>query len=150
MLMAIITPEIAEFLKRVRLCFVATVSPDGRPNVSPKGTLIGLDSEHIAFAEIRSPDTVTNITHNPRVEISAIDPISRRGYLFEGIAKIYTSGNYFDEAHRIYAGMNIKSAIKSIIVIDTESVSEVTSPLYDSGASEDEIRKSWIRRYTQS
>ena len=148
--MATITPEIASFLEHTRLCFVATVSPDGRPNVSPKGTLVALDSERLAFADIRSPDTVANIKHNARVEISAIDPILRRGYLFAGTASIRMRGAEFDRACATYLRIGIKSRIRAVIIVKSESISEVVSPLYDLGVSEDDVRKSWIRRYTKS
>lgn len=143
-----ITPEIAKFLRHVRLSFVATVSHDSGPNISPKGTLVALDAKHLAFADIRSPDTVANIAADPRIEISAIDPVLRRGYLFSGTAEVFESGDRFDEACSIYSEMGIKSPIRAVIVVKTESVSEVTSPLYDLGATEAQMRKSWSHRYT--
>ena len=83
--MSIITQEIKDFLEQQKLGFVATVSLDGTPNISPKGTIIGWTSELLAFANIRSPDTVNNLKNKPDVEINVIDPlISRRGYLFTG------------------------------------------------------------------
>jgi len=39
-----------------RLGFVATVCPDGTPNLSPKGTTAVWDDDHIVFADIRSRD----------------------------------------------------------------------------------------------
>lgn len=142
-----ITPEIASFLGRVRLGFVATVSPAGMPNVSPKGTVVALDPSRLAFADIRSPDTMANIAARPAVEISAIDPLSRRGYLFAGTAIAHTRGADYDAAARIYAEMGIRSRVRAVAVVDVEAVSEVTSPLYDAGASESEVRASWARRY---
>ena len=46
-----------ELVERQRLGFVATVCPDGTPNLSPKGTVSVLDDEHLIFADIRSPGT---------------------------------------------------------------------------------------------
>lgn len=40
---------------RQRLGFVATVSPDGPPNLSPKGTVSVLDDDSLVFADLRSP-----------------------------------------------------------------------------------------------
>ncbi len=52
--------KLTEGMKRVvseqKLGFVATVGEDGLPNLSPKGTFLVLDDEHIVFAEIRSPN----------------------------------------------------------------------------------------------
>ena len=59
-----ITPEINDFLDLHKLGYVATVSSDSKPNISPKGTIIGWTSKLLAFADIRSPDTVINLQNN--------------------------------------------------------------------------------------
>ena len=74
-----ITSEIKNFLNTQKLGYVATVSSDGLPNISPKGTIIAWSSEILAFADIRSPDTVKNLQNNPNVEINVIDPLYVRG-----------------------------------------------------------------------
>jgi predicted pyridoxine 5'-phosphate oxidase superfamily flavin-nucleotide-binding protein len=38
--MEIMSKEIREFVNREKLGFIATVCPDGTPNLSPKGTTI--------------------------------------------------------------------------------------------------------------
>ena len=42
-------------IAELRLCYVATVTPDGKPNLSPKGSLRVVDDDHLAFADIMSP-----------------------------------------------------------------------------------------------
>ena len=86
--MAVITSEIKIFLNSQKLGYVATVSSDGKPNISPKGTIIAWSDNLLAFANIRSPDTLMNLQTNPFVEINVIDPLSRKGYLFTGTAEI--------------------------------------------------------------
>ena len=78
------------------LGFVATVSRDGRPNLSPKGTTTVWDEHHLMFADIASPGTVENLASNPDVEINVVDPIVRKGYRFEGHATVHTGGVMFD------------------------------------------------------
>ena len=134
-----ITPEIRSFLDRHRLAYVATVSPDNMPNVSPKGTISYWDENTIMFAEIRSPDTIRNIESNPHTEISTIDPLSRKGYLFRGRCKILRDGAIFDNAISQYRKRGVKSPIRAIIMVDIYETSKVTSPLYDMGISEEEI-----------
>ena len=51
-----LSPEIKDFLDIQKLGYVATVNSDGKPNISPKGTIIAWTSEVLAFADIRSPD----------------------------------------------------------------------------------------------
>jgi len=82
-----ITSEIKNFLDVQKLGYVATVSPNGKPNISPKGTIIAWSSDLLAFADIRSPDTMANLQNNPFVEINVIDPLSRKGYLFQELLK---------------------------------------------------------------
>ena len=145
--MSLITPEIKEFLEQQKLGFVATVTPDGTPNISPKGTIIGWTSEFLAFANIRSPDTVNNLKNNPDVEINVIDPLLRRGYLFKGSTRILNDGQMYDEILEFYKNLGIKSVIHEIILVTVSDVSVVASPLYDLGVSEQEIKLKWQKHF---
>ena len=142
-MLTVITPEIKTFLKIQKLGYVATVSSDGKPNISPKGTIIAWSDNLLAFANIRSPDTLMNLQTNPFVEINVIDPLSRKGYLFAGTAKIIENTPLYVEILNHYRINGIKSPINSIVIVDVSSVSEVTSPLYDLGQTEEEIKLKW-------
>ncbi len=142
-----ITPEIKAFLNSQKLGFVATVSSDAKPNISPKGTIVSWDPDSLVFADIRSPDTMKNLRVNPYVEINVIDPIIRKGYLFRGTAKIFESGSLYDDILNYYRKIGIKSPINSIVLVTLSSVSEVTSPLYDLGVSQLEISSKWKKHF---
>ena len=142
-MLTVITSEIKTFLKIQKLGYVATVSSDGKPNISPKGTIIAWSDNLLAFANIRSPDTLMNLQTNPFVEINVIDPLSRKGYLFAGTAKIIENTPLYVEILNHYRINGIKSPINSIVIVDVSSVSEVTSPLYDLGQTEEEIKLKW-------
>jgi hypothetical protein len=142
-----ITQEIKDFLNLHKLSYVATVSPDGKPNLSPKGTLIGWSSDTLAFADIRSPDTMNNLQSNPDVEINTIDPLSRKGYLFQGKARILENGSTYNEILNYYRSHGVKSPINSIVLVNVSCVSKVTSPLYDLGISEQEIKSKWKKYF---
>ena len=144
-----ITQEIKDFLNIQKLGYVATVSSDGKPNISPKGTIIAWTSEVLAFADIRSPDTIKNLQNNPHVEINVIDPLLRKGFLFRGQARIIKDNSQYDEILNHYREKGIKSPINSIVLVDVSKVSEVTSPLYDMGISEQEIKSKW-KKYFES
>ena len=146
-MMTMITQEIKDFLNLQKLGYVATVSPEGKPNISPKGTIIGWTSTILAFADIRSPDTMRNLQSNPHVEINVIDPLSRKGYLFKGQARIINDNALFEEILNHYRNKGVKSPINSIVLTDVSSVSEVTSPLYDMGISEQEIKSKWKKHF---
>ncbi|MCV0391848.1 MAG: pyridoxamine 5'-phosphate oxidase family protein [Nitrosopumilus sp.] len=142
-----ISEEIKEFLSQQRLGYVATVTPNGKPNLSPKGTIIGWNNTSLAFADIRSPDTITNLKNNSNVEINVIDPLLRKGYLFKGEARIITDSNLYADILAYYRSIGVKSPINSIVMVSVSHVSEVTSPLYDLGISEQEIKSKWKKHF---
>ena len=145
--MVIITEEIKNFVNFQKLGYVATVSNDNTPNLSPKGTIMVLDESHIAFADIQSPKTVENLKHNPSIEINVVDTFSRRGYRFSGTAEIILSGDKFNKIITYYKTSGVKSSIKSVILIKIEKLSEVLSPLYDLGHTEEELKTKWKKYY---
>jgi hypothetical protein len=49
-----LTGDMKRVVTEQRLAFVATVCPDGTPNLSPKGTIAVWDDAHLVFADIRS------------------------------------------------------------------------------------------------
>ena len=79
-----LTEDMKRVISEQRLAFVATVCPDGTPNLSPKGTIAAFDKEHLVFANIRSPATIRNLETNPSTEINIVDPFCRKGYRFKG------------------------------------------------------------------
>ena len=87
--------NVKNFVNFQKLGYVATVSSDGTPNLSPKGTIAILDDSRLVFANIRSPKTIENLTKNPSIEINVIDPFSRLGYRFKGLSKIFSDGDDF-------------------------------------------------------
>jgi predicted pyridoxine 5'-phosphate oxidase superfamily flavin-nucleotide-binding protein len=73
-----LTEEMQRLVRRQKLGFVATVSPDGTPNLSPKWTTTVWDDEHPIFADIASPNTIRNLLSNLSVEVNVIDPFVRK------------------------------------------------------------------------
>jgi len=145
--MDIITEKIKNFINFQKLGYVATISADNTPNLSPKGTIIVLDESNLAFADIHSPQTVENLERNPAIEINVVDPFSRRGYRFKGIAEIISTGDKFDKIILHYKETGVKSSIRTIIVMKIEKLSEVLSPLYDLGYTEEELKAKWKKHY---
>ena len=139
--------EIRNFVNFQKLGYVATVSSDGSPNLSPKGTIVILDDSRLVFANIRSPQTVENLTKNPSIEINVIDPFSRMGYRFKGIANILSDGDDFKKILDYFEKKGIKSKISDIIAVDVKSFSKVTSPSYDLGLKKDDLVKKWKQYY---
>ena len=145
--MVIITEKIKNFVNFQKLGYVATISADNTPNLSPKGTIIVLDESSLVFADIHSPQTVENLKYNPSIEINIVDPFSRRGYRFKGIAEIISTGDKFDKIISHYKETGVKSSIETIIAVKIEKLSEVLSPLYDLGYTEEELKAKWKKHY---
>ncbi len=96
--MAKLTEDMKRVVSEQKLGFVATVSEDGTPNLSPKGTFIVLDDNHILFGEIRSPNTVKNLVDRPTMEVNFVDPFARKGFRAKGRATFVPRGApEFDE-----------------------------------------------------
>jgi uncharacterized protein len=147
-----LTPDMQRVVLEQRLGFVATVSPDGAPNLSPKGTTTVFDDEHLVFADVASPNTVANIRANPQVEINVVDPIVRKGYRFKGVATVHLPDDEMYEegiaALRAHGSTTARDRINTIVVVEVMSASALVSPAYDDGTAESEIVARWLRHYT--
>ncbi len=141
--MGILTDDMKRVVLEQRLGYVATVCGDGTPNLSPKGTTVVWDDDHLAFADIRSPQSVLNLERNPSVEVNVVDPLLRKGYRFKGKAAIHRKGEVFDRACRMYRDMGSKSQIHAVVVIRVERALPLISPAYDGGATEEQVRERW-------
>ena len=146
--MPIITPDMRAVVQSAHLCFAATVTPDGRPNLSPKGTIRVWDDEHIYFLDIFSPGTRANLESNPYIEVNVVDQLSRRGYRFFGRAKLHRNDDVYREAtKRIYGEEGAKYPVEAVVLIAVERAEPVVSPGYIHTKTEEEMRAAWrVRR----
>ena len=83
-----LTKEIKEYINRSVLCWLATVSTESVPNVSPKEIFNYYDSDKIIIANIASPQSVQNIKRNSNVCVSFIDILVQKGFQIKGKAEI--------------------------------------------------------------
>jgi len=145
--MITIPNDIKNFVNFQKLGYVATISKDGTPNLSPKGTIAVMDESTLVFADIRSPQTMQNLQENPSVEINVVDPFQRTGYRFKGNGKIINNGSEFEKILEYYVKTGVKSKINAVVIVDVKSMSEITSPSYDLGATKDELVSKWKKYY---
>ena len=147
MIADMLTADMKRLVTDQPLGFVATVGADGVPNVSPKGTFTVIDDRTLAFADIRSPQTVRNLKANPRVEVNFVDPFVRKGYRFSGTAKLVQRGesNFDTLLERIRS--SFAPRVRTVVMITVEKAAPLTSPSYDDGRTEAELRKSWTARF---
>lgn len=89
-----ITPSLAEFVARIRTCYLATATASGQPYVQhrggPPGFLRVLDSQTLGFADFpgnRHYLSTGNLAENPRAFLFLIDYVSRRRVKLWGSAR---------------------------------------------------------------
>ena len=95
-MMALIDEEMKKLIEEQKLSYVATASTDGRPNVSPKGSIIFIDGDTLAFAAVRSEKTVANLAQNPYTSVAVLDVGSRKGFQFKGKAEMVKEGAVYN------------------------------------------------------
>ena len=127
-----IPSEVAESIENCVLCWLATVSEDGTPNVSPKEAFLHDGEGRILVANIASPVTVRNIKQNERVCISFVNIFIQKGYKIAGNATVLEPGDTGYEARHERLTSLIGSAfpIVSIIEIDPVETDEIIAPSY--------------------
>lgn len=146
----ILTADMKRVVGEQRPGFVATVCPDGTPNLSPKGTTAVWDDDHLVFANIRSPGTLANLRQNANVDVTVVDPFLRKGYRFKGVASVLESGALYDKAIAFYKERGSRvSVIREVVMVRVQSAQPIDSPAYDQGLNEDAVRARW-ERYFQS
>jgi len=143
-----LTPDMRAVIEVSQLCFAATVTPGGRPNLSPKGTIRVWDDEHLFFLDIASPGTRTNLAHTPWLELNVVDQLSRRGYRFVGQATLHEPGStvYEEGVRRVYGDATPLSQPFAVVLLAIERAAPVLSPAYWRGLDENEIRAQWRER----
>jgi len=77
--MGILTEEMKRVVAQQQLCYAASVTPDGKPNLSPKGSIAVLSDDELGFADLASPGTIENHRHNPRHRTQRRRPVYPSG-----------------------------------------------------------------------
>jgi hypothetical protein len=85
--------QFPEALGHGRAPVLATSSPDGVPDIGPKGSIFVADKDHLAYLERTHRNHVANLKENPNVAVMFLDreaeiPMAR----FFGVAEMLESG----------------------------------------------------------
>ena len=132
--MPILTADMIDVIQRVILSFAATANEDGSPNLSPKASLIARN-DALFFADIASPRTINNIRRNPEISINVVDVFSRRGYRFNGRARVLP----VDDADREFVAEWVCRTngsdypVDDVVRIDVRKALPLLSPAYRFG-----------------
>ncbi len=124
--MGIIEDTHTSLIQEVGLCYVATASKDGEPNVSPKGSILVLDEDHLAFAEIMSPGSRANLEENERVAVYVCRPEKFQGFQFKGRAELSKEGPVYDQLAAAIEEKGLKlPPIQNAVKIKVEEIRAV-------------------------
>jgi hypothetical protein len=141
---AVLDADMRAVIAAQRLCFAATVTPDGRPNLSPKGTIRVWDERHLFFCDIASPGTRANLERNPWIELNVVDPLSRRGYRFLGTATLHAGDAVYRAAtERIFEEEGARYDVHAVVLVALERALPLISPGYWHVADEWALRAAW-------
>ena len=146
---AVLTEDMKRIIDEQRLGFVATVDPDGTPNLSPKATFSVLDGHSIGYCEIRSPRTMSNIARGSAIEVNFVEPFVRKGYRFKGKAEVTTRGGarFGELVEHFSKHGSIIERVRAVVVIRVDRALPLISPAYDGGLTEEsEVRRLWTKR----
>lgn len=143
-----LTADMRAIIEAAHLCFAATVTPDGMPNVSPKGTIRVWDDTHLFFLDLASPGTRANLAHTPWMELNVVEQLSRRGYRFAGPVALHLAGSaaFDDGVRRVYEGVEPDQLPNAVVVLTVERAAPLLSPAYWRGTDETTLRKTWRER----
>lgn len=127
-----LTIEIREYINKSVLCWLATVSSENIPNVSPKEIFNCYGTNKIIIANIASPQTIRNIKLNENVCVSFIDILVQKGFQVKGKAKIIEkTDSEFLEMEKVLTKMTSgEFPFATITKITIEQVKPIIAPKY--------------------
>ncbi len=73
-------------------CILGTASPEGRPQISMKGSVLVFDRETLAYWERAKRSALENVVDNPQVVIFYRNPAKRINWRFYGTATVFEAG----------------------------------------------------------
>lgn len=127
-----LTPKIKSSLDASVLCWLATITKDGAPNVTPKEIFAPFGTEHLLIANIASPGSVRNVKANANVCVSFVEVFDQKGFKLVGTAEIIGKNQSdYNVLHApLYALAGDDYPIISIFKIKIDRVEEINAPSY--------------------
>jgi len=97
------------------VCMLATIGDDG-PNISPKGSMIVLDDDHLAYWERSKRGALDNLRKNPKVAVVYSNKAAQESgelshpggiFRFYGTAEIHERGEFRDRIRTLLQAREI-------------------------------------------
>lgn len=127
-----LTAEVKNSIEQSVLCWLATVSKDGTPNVSPKEIFLADDDTHLLIAHIASSGSVQNIRSNPNVCVSFIDVFVQKGYKLVGHATLILDDDptFGRRAVSLKRKAGAAFKVRAVIAVEVHEVQPILAPSY--------------------
>src|SRR5882672_3666364 len=96
---------------------------------------------------MRPARTIRELRTNSRHQINLLHPFLRKGYRFAGTAIVVERGaDTFDTLLGRYRGA-LGPRMRAIVAITVTKALPLTSPVYDDGKAEPDVRRAWTTRF---
>ncbi|HTX61046.1 MAG TPA: pyridoxamine 5'-phosphate oxidase family protein [Methanobacterium sp.] len=120
----VMTEEMMKIIAENRAYF-ATATANGVPNVVPIGNIKPLNNKTVLVADSYMIKTHANLEANPKVAFVMHDA-AKNPYQFKGSAKIYKSGDYYEQVVKwIKETAPLAPKPKAAVVIEVEEIFSV-------------------------
>lgn len=128
---------IKDAMRESVLCWLATVSSTGQPNVSPEEMFVPYGDDGVLIAHIASPKSVANIKENAAVCVSFVEVFKQKGFKLAGVALVEEAQlveqsapdfNVFLKELHVLGGEGFP--VQSIIKIKVEEAHPIIAPSY--------------------
>lgn len=84
---SVIPVQCQDLLMKQSFAHVATIGPDGEPQISP--VWIDWDGQHVLFCQAKTRQKLHNLRREPRIALSMTDPDNPYRYLeVRGVVKV--------------------------------------------------------------
>lgn len=130
--MTLITSSIEKCIQESVLCWLATSSDTGHPNVSPKEIFALHEEQELIIANIASPQSSKNLKVNGWASVAVLDIWKQKGYQLNGRARVISKEDkgYQHRAHSLEQMTKGLFPFREIFSLNIERVKPILAPSY--------------------
>jgi len=94
--------EFVQQRNRLKVVFVGSCDPEGKPNTAPKMLIDVIEPNVVFVLDYRSTNTHANVSKNPRISLAFMDEQTFTGFRLTGTCEIVDSGKDFELAKEVW------------------------------------------------
>ena len=127
-----LTPDIVALLRQPSTCYVATIMPDGSPQLTQ--TWVDTDGEHVVINIVQGMVKLRNLERDPRAAVAVADPADSRRYaqIRGRVIAMTTDGgaDHIEMLSQKYMGQPYvwhggRDQVRVIVTIEADSISSL-------------------------